>query len=197
MDYIVFTITLSILVIILLKYLIATFFNYSEVDYIKAHDNKNYVVLNLPDKKQAADKLADINKLINDIIGELETLPDREVTLEQRGKIKKIRQKFKSHFIENAPGNKTTSYTLNKGNTIYMCLRTGDKENKLIDDNTLTFVALHELSHVMTLSIGHTPEFWANFRFILSHAIKKGHYNYHPYNIVPKKYCGTTITSQP
>ena len=37
----------------------------------------------------------------------------------------------------------------------------------MFDENTLTFVALHELSHVMTVSVGHKQEFWDNFKFIL------------------------------
>ena len=33
------------------------------------------------------------------------------------------------------------------------------------------FVALHELSHVMTVSVGHTQEFWENFKFLLKEAV--------------------------
>ena len=40
----------------------------------------------------------------------------------------------------------------------------------LIDEYTLTFVAIHELSHVMTKSIGHKQEFWDNFKFLLENA---------------------------
>ena len=191
MEYIAFIATLSIFFIILIKWV---FLNYNEVDYVKGYDNRKYIVLNLPDKKQAADKLADINNLMLTIIRELEALPVGSVTLDQSAKIKTMRRRFKSNLIENAPGGKTTSYTLNKGDSIYMCLRNGDE---IIDDNTLTFVALHELSHIMTQSIGHTVEFWTNFRFILSHAIKRGHYKYYPYHIAPKKYCGSQITSHP
>ena len=32
------------------------------------------------------------------------------------------------------------------------------------------FVAIHELSHVMTKSIGHKQEFWDNFKFLLENA---------------------------
>ena len=63
--------------------------------------------------------------------------------------------------------------------------------------NTITFVALHELAHVMTVSIGHTQEFWDNFKFLLKFAIAEGFYNYHPYHQQPMKYCGTMITDTP
>ena len=35
-------------------------------------------------------------------------------------------------------------------------------ELKLVDKNLLLFVALHELSHIMTVSLNHTEEFWDN-----------------------------------
>lgn len=196
-QYIAFIITLSIFSIILTKWIMSTFLNFNEIDYVKGHDNRKYLVLNLHDKREAADKLADINNLMLTIIRELETLPHESVTLDQRKCIGQMRRRFKSNLIENAPGGKTTSYTLNKGDSIYMCLRTGEADNKIIDDNTLIFVALHELSHIMTQSIGHTFEFWGNFRFILSHAIQRGHYKYFPYHLAPKKYCGSKITSHP
>ena len=34
------------------------------------------------------------------------------------------------------------------------------------------FVALHELAHVMSSSIGHTEEFWDNFRYLLKKLLK-------------------------
>ena len=68
---------------------------------------------------------------------------------------------------------------------------------ELIDLNTLTFVAIHELSHVMTLSVGHTKEFWENFKFLLKNAVKIGIYRAEDYKKQPKKYCGMTITDNP
>ena len=78
-----------------------------------------------------------------------------------------------------------------------MCIRERDENNKLIDENTLFFVALHELAHVMTMSIGHKKEFWTNFKFLLRNAIKEGYYKYHHYHHAPKKYCGTYISDTP
>ena len=68
---------------------------------------------------------------------------------------------------------------------------------KLIDLNTLTFVALHELSHVATESIGHTPEFWKNFKFILEQAKTIGVYKPIDYKKNPATYCGMEITDNP
>ena len=58
--------------------------------------------------------------------------------------------------------------------------------NKLIDENTLTFVALHEISHIATESIGHKKEFWENFKFILKNAVSLGIYEPKDYKKNPK-----------
>ena len=59
--------------------------------------------------------------------------------------------------------------------------------NSIIDINTLTYVALHELAHVCSESIGHTPEFWDNFKFLLIEAEKLGYYKPVDYNKKSRK----------
>ncbi len=68
---------------------------------------------------------------------------------------------------------------------------------KLIDLNTLTFVALHELSHIMTKSVGHKQEFWQNFKFVLENAKEAGIYDPVDYKKKPAEYCGMTISDNP
>ena len=63
--------------------------------------------------------------------------------------------------------------------------------------NTLTFVAIHELSHVMTKSIGHKQEFWENFKFLLENAKEINVYNPVDYKKSPQEYCGMQITENP
>ena len=77
------------------------------------------------------------------------------------------------------------------------CTTTTKEGSKLIDENTLTFVALHEISHIATKSIGHKKEFWENFKFILQNAVNLGIYKPDDYKKKPKKYCGMTITDNP
>ena len=67
----------------------------------------------------------------------------------------------------------------------------------MVDSNTLTFVALHELAHIMTVSIGHTDEFWDNFKYLLEYAIKIKVYQRQNFRQHPVKYCGTKITDSP
>ena len=59
------------------------------------------------------------------------------------------------------------------------------------------FVALHELSHIATKSIGHTTEFWNNFKFLLQEAVKIKIYEPVNYKKKPKNYCGMKITDNP
>ena len=56
---------------------------------------------------------------------------------------------------------------------------------------------MHELSHIMTKSIGHTDEFWNNFKFVLECAKKSGLYNPVDYKKNPQTYCGMKITDNP
>ena len=53
------------------------------------------------------------------------------------------------------------------------------------------------LAHIMTKSIGHTEEFWANMRYLLKKGIKIGVYKPVDYKKNPVPYCGTEITDSP
>ena len=175
-----------------------TLYNYheafdSEVSHINSDiDQRQYLVLNLPDRKIAANQLAKLRIKLEDFIKHLH-INKKHLHIG----IKRLKTRFQAVLSESKPGSKFTSYTVNKGSKIYMCMRERDENNRLIDENTLLFVALHELAHVMTVSIGHKKEFWDNFKFLLQHAIKDGYYRYHPYHIMPKKYCGTYISDTP
>jgi len=78
-----------------------------------------------------------------------------------------------------------------------LCLRSRDNFEKLIDINTLMFVSIHELGHIMTLSIGHTKEFWDNFKFLLKNTVIINIYKEINYSKYPKKYCGIEVTDSP
>jgi hypothetical protein len=125
-------------------------------------DNKKYLVRNTADKQKAADTLAQISKELVKIVDHLQSkYPDRE-------DIQRLISKFNPDSImETEPDSKHTSYSVNKGEKIHMCIRSKEGNQDIEEFNTLMFVSLHELSHVMTKSVGHTKEFWNNiFRFI-------------------------------
>ena len=66
------------------------------------------------------------------------------------------------------------SYTINK-HKVFLCLR--DENNDYYDDMMLLYVLLHEISHVLCNSIGHTEEFNDIFQALLDEASIMGIYN--------------------
>ena len=98
---------------------------------------------------------------------------------------------------ETLPTSEHTAYSENKGEKLAFCLNTTKEGNKLIDINTLTFVAIHELSHVMTKSEGHKQVFWQNFKFLLECAKEANIYQPVNYKKKPQEYCGMKITDNP
>jgi len=98
---------------------------------------------------------------------------------------------------ETLPTSTLTAYSENKGEKIAFCLNTTKDGDKLIDLNTLTFVAIHELAHIMTTSIGHKQDFWQNFKFLLINAKEANIYHPVDYKKKPKQYCGMDINDNP
>ena len=116
----------------------------------------------------------------------------------EREDVKRLVTGFNPEKItETLPTSKLTAYSENKGQKIAFCLNKRKNGTEMIDLNTLTFVAIHELSHVMTLSIGHKQEFWENFKFLLENAKEIGVYNPIDYKKKPQEYCGMKITDNP
>jgi hypothetical protein len=112
--------------------------------------------------------------------------------------VKRLVKNFNPKTIqETLPTSALTAYSENKGEKIAFCLNTTKEGNKLIDIHTLTFVAIHEISHIMTESVGHKPEFWANFKFLLENAKKANIYDPVDYKKNPQQYCGMTIKDNP
>lgn len=99
---------------------------------------------------------------------------------------------------ENLPNSTLTSYTENKGQSISLCVNTTKtNKNELIDENTLMFVLIHELAHCSTKTIGHQPDFWNFFKFLLKEAVIINVYSPQNYKKSPKPYCGIKLTDSP
>jgi len=156
-------------------------------------DGNTYCVRERSKLELAADKLAKVNHNMKSLVEHCKN------NFNSEERIKRLTEGFNPKKItETLPTSEFTAYSENKGEKIAFCLDT-EKNNKgrLIDLNTLTFVAIHELSHVATKSVGHTPEFWANFKFLLEEAEKINIYKPVDYSKNPKKYCGMEINDNP
>ena len=101
-------------------------------------------------------------------------------------------------IMETLPTSEFTAYSENKGEKLAFCLNKSKPDNNnLIDENTLMFVAIHELSHIATKSIGHKSEFWENFKFLLAEAKAANVHSPVDYKETPQEYCGMKISDNP
>tara|TARA_Y100000389_G_scaffold149893_1_gene149353 strand:+ start:1213 stop:1791 length:579 start_codon:yes stop_codon:yes gene_type:complete len=181
-------------IIIVLILFFTTFYikeQFTEVSYIKSSvDNNKYLVRSEEDNKEAANLLANINLKLLELIEVLkQKYPNDERT-------KRVIQNYDPNALsESDESNKYTSYSVNKGEKIVFCLRMRNVDNTLVDLNTLTYVAVHELGHLATKEIGHLDIFWKNFKWLLEIAAEHGIYNYIDYSQKPQPYCGIVISS--
>ena len=146
----------------------------------------------MEDKQEAANVLAGIRKKLEQICNLMkEKYPDDE-------NVKRMIEKFNpDNITEAGKNNQYTSYSVNKGEKLVFCIRQKDEKESIVDENTITFVAIHELSHIMTKSVGHTEEFWNNFKRLLKEAIDNNLYTKENYSQNPKDYCGIKVTDSP
>ncbi len=163
--------------------------------YVKsAVDGERYLVRNLPDKQESADRLARVRAKLLRLRKYLEQSHMSKPFVSQM--IKNF-DCSASRFSESTPDAQYTSYSVNKGEKIYMCLRQRNEKEELVNENIIVFVALHEMSHVGTVSVGHTPEFWNNFAWLIKEAEKAKVYTYQDFAAHPVEYCGVHITDSP
>ena len=110
-------------------------------------DGNKYCVRETSKLELVANLLAKTTGKLLKVVEHLkEKYPDREnVTRLVKGfNPKKI--------VEILPTSKYTAYSENKGEKLAFCTTKEKGGDHLIDENTLTFVALHEISHIATKS---------------------------------------------
>jgi len=90
---------------------------------------------------------------------------------------------------------KEAAYSINKGERIGICLRKGN--GTIENENTMFFVLMHELAHIMSRKYAHDEEFWSNFALLIEAATKVGIYKYRDYQSSPSSYCGHKISHTP
>lgn len=168
---------------------------YPLVDVTSTVDNRTYRVRDMSDKQEAADLLARVRAKISRLYGIVkDKFPDKP-------QVKQWVRNFvpdPSRFLEATPDAEHTSYSVNKGEKIHLCLRQREGNNeKLVDENVMVFVAIHEMAHAVTSSIGHGPDFWNNFAWLLKQAESNAIYKYQDFKSHPVSYCGIHITDSP
>jgi hypothetical protein len=171
--------------------------SYPIVQVKSSVDGRTYNVRDLPDKQKAADLLAKVRRKLQKLIDSLrQQFPHKPQVIQ-------LNEKFEAdprRFYEATPDSEHISYSVNKGDSIHLCLRQRNKkEETLVEENVMVFVALHEMGHVITPPTvkSHGPEFWNNFGWLLREAEAIDIYKYQDFKAHPVSYCGENITDQP
>lgn len=155
-------------------------------------DSRRYCVRERSKLNLAANRLAEVNIKMEKLVQHMDK------KFPKRANVKRLVKGYNPEKIyETLPTSEYTAYSQNKGEKIAFCLDTERENGKLIDNNTLTFVAIHELSHVASISTGHNDEFWNNFKFLLQEAVEIEIYDPEDYKKKPRRYCGINITDNP
>jgi len=189
-----------VIVIIVFVVAICIFYYYQNSDalqlkcVVSSVDGNQYCVRDRNKVQEAADLLAKVTTKCKELVNYMETKhPDDDRT-------KRLVSGFNpKKIMETLPTSSYTAYSENKGEKIAFCLspKKNKGEDTLIDEHTLTFVAIHELSHVATESVGHKTEFWENFKFLLENAKEANIHEPRDYNKEPKEYCSMKIQDNP
>jgi len=160
---------------------------------VSTADGKKYCVRERNNIERASNLLAQTTDKLKYLVENM------NARYRNRKNVQRLVENFNPTTIkETLPTSEYTAYSENKGEKLAFCLNKNKKNNEnLIDQNTLMFVAIHEIAHIMTLSVGHTEEFWQNFKFLLENAVELGIYEPIDYKKNPKNYCGMTISDNP
>lgn len=177
---------LLILVMILVFYLKR---KSGEVEYVTAAlDGRRYLCLKLPDRHKAAEHLAALTGRMLRLVQHMMAIAPDDPDVAQ------LYQNFDPNAIhEGSHTSGYTSFSVSKGESITLCIRQSD--DSFVDINTVMYVAVHELGHLMTKTIGHDQTFWINFKRLLQEAIKQDLYSRVDFSKKPEPYCGIEITS--
>jgi hypothetical protein len=192
MDKEIFVYVVVILIVAACAYV---YFEKSEFQLkcvVSTVDGNKYCVRESKKVKESADMLAKVTEKCKKLVAYVgQKHPDKD-------NVKRLVTGFNPQKVmETLPTSEYTAYSENKGEKLAFCLNTEKGGNTLIDEHTLTFVAIHELSHIATKSIGHKSEFWDNFKFLLQEANASGIHKPRDYKKEPQKYCGMTIRDSP
>jgi hypothetical protein len=182
----------SLIIIIFIRNLYNNLYSYDLKCIISNVDGQKYCVRERHNIREAVDLLA---KVTNNCKGLIDYLIEKYPNNDD---VKRLANKFNpQNIMETLPNSEFTAYSENKGEKVAFCLNKKKNGVKLIDEHTLTFVAIHELAHIMTISEGHKQVFWQYFKFLLENAKKANIYHPVDYKNKPTDYCGMTISDNP
>ena len=188
---------LIFILIISIFFLVMFFYNNKilDKDVIKVKssiDDKVYIVRDLPNSQEAANRLATLKQNIIKFVAHMkENYPDNKGVKQMLNNLRI------NSLIECDPHHEYKSYSVNKGEELAICLRHVREGYPFNDDNTTMFTTGHELAHVMNKTVGHDEPFWNYMKFNLEELEKIGLYIPIDYSKQPVEYCGMSINHTP
>jgi predicted metal-dependent hydrolase len=186
------SILISIIVIIIYIFL---FLNRNNVIYIESSTGTKFLVHKDKDKQQKANLLGQLVENLYALKNHL--VKNKSKFSEYQDYIELLSKNFdesKTSVYETDPESNLTSYSVNKGEELSFCLRS-KKNGELHGINLLTYVGIHEISHIGCPEIGHGDLFKKIFRMFAQEAINIGIYKKVDYSEVPVEYCGMILSS--
>jgi len=185
-----------ILIIIIIIVLILI--NNINVIQIETLDGNIFLIHNENNDDINKAKINLLNKIINNalklkehLIKNIEQFPEYKKYILQ---LDKNFNKDRTKIYETNPHSNLTSYSVNKGEELSICLKS-KLNNKLHEENLLMYVLIHEMGHFACPEIGHGELFQSIFKFFLKEAIKINIYIKKDYSHNPSEYCGLILNS--
>ncbi len=134
-------------------------------------------------------KLFSLKKKIYSFV---DSLQKDSVNHEYSKYINVLHQKIKKTVIglnngyRDEKGELFTSYTINKGEKMFVCMRNQNK-------NDVFYVILHELAHIACPEEEHTKLFNDIYKYLVTYSIKNNFYDFRDYKKNPVDHCGYII----
>ena len=179
---------------------------------VKKDGDYYFVSASLPDRKKAADKLAEIHRRSQYLLQAIDEQLDgsrrvkaedgTDITDNMRKLVQRHYQK-KIPFAEyHNPNDQTVGSNSDKGMLIQICLRAKQNPSQWNTDNTLFRVHVHELAHSADHhyredgNAGHGPEFYRLMNYLLAVAENLGIYSCEEYRKSGRAFCGLALTEE-
>jgi hypothetical protein len=190
--FIVIIVFFVLILSILYKYNILELF----LEYRNSSNGKRYGIQEkLKDSPAALELLSKIDNNMSTFVSKLHAKYPNDDRVQR---LVKGYKRVKMEETTEEPGDDNTSFTINKGELVSICLREDKADRPFHDYNTLCFVVIHELAHIASVSEGHNFEFVENFKFLLKEAVTMGYYSPVDYSKNPFMYCGKVkVTNNP
>jgi len=179
----------TIIIITCITTLVFYFFR-TKYRMVKTKSGREYYVEDLKGdrEKKSAEILSEVNKRCEKLIKTLGSKYPRDK------RTKKIIERYQWHDLREDD----SSFTINKGSKIHIKIRDAHSYYSI---NTIMFVVLHELSHIVTpqydLTFNHSKIFWNNNIWIMQNASEIGIFHPINYKLYPIKYGGGYINYNP